>query len=141
MMGPSMDDKLALSGGRGVGPDCEAEALVSQQGFGVRYDLDPATAIISNRDHDLHGHSIAGKILVFPAPKGGVAASWTLADLRHRGIAPAGIIFERASPIFVQGALFADLPIMHGFSAPACEVLASGTRLIMQPSAGRVLFA
>lgn len=140
-MASKMADRLALSGGRGVGPDIEGEALVSQQGFGVRYDLDPETAVISNRDHDLYGHSIAGKILVFRAPKGGVAASWTLADLRHRKLAPAGIIFERASPIFVQGALFADLPIMHGFSEPACEILRSGRRLILRPRAGRVLYA
>ena len=136
-----MNGKAALSGGRGVGPDSAGEALVSRQGFGVRYDLDPATAVISNRDHDLYGLSIAGKILVFPAPKGGVAASWTLADLRHRGLAPAGIIFERASPIFVQGALFAGIALMHDFSAPASAVLTTGQRLIMQPRAGRVLFA
>lgn len=135
------DNKLALSGGRGVGPDVEGEALVSQQSFGVRYDLDPAAAVISNRAHDLYGQSIAGKILVFRAPKGGVAASWTLADLQHRNLAPVGIIFERASPIFVQGALFAGLPILHGFSQSACKVLTTGDRLILRPSAGCVLYA
>ncbi len=140
-MAAPMNDKVALSGGRGVGPDVEGEVLVSQQGFGVRYDLDPATAVISNRDHDLYGQSIAGKILVFLAPKGGVAASWTLADLVQRDLAPLGLIFERASPIFVQGALFAGLPIMHDFAQPACQVLTSGRRLTLQPRAGRVLFA
>ena len=131
----------ALTGGRGIGHNVEGEALVSQQGFGVRYDLDPATAIITNRDHDLYGQTITGKVLVFAAPKGGVAASWTLADLQDRKLAPAAIIFERASPIFVQGALFAGLTLMHAFAEPACQVLSSGQRLILQPAAGRVLFA
>ena len=133
--------RVLLSGGHGVGADTEGEALVSQHGFGVRYDLDPQTAIIANHAHDLYGESIAGRILVFPVPKGGIAASWTLADLRHRGLAPAGIIFERASPIFVQGALFAELPIMHGFSKPAYKVLATGMRVIMQPLSGCVVSA
>ena len=140
MAGP-MAGKPALTGGRGIGPDVEGEALVSQQGFGVRYDLDPATAVITNRDHDLYGQSITGKVLVFAAPKGGIAASWTLADLQHRKLAPVAIIFERASPIFVQGALFAGLTLMHAFAEPACKVLTSGQRLLLQPGAGRVLFA
>ena len=141
MMSRGMAGEVALTGGRGIGLEVEGEALVSQQGFGVRYDLDPATAIISNRDHDLFSQSITGKVLVFAAPKGGIAASWTLADLRQRGLAPAAIIFERASPIFVQGALFAGLTLMHAFAEPACRVLSSGQRVILQPAAGRVLFA
>ena len=52
-------------GGRGIGKQISATVLVSQQGFGVRYDLDQATGVISNRDHDLYGESVAGHILVF----------------------------------------------------------------------------
>lgn len=137
MTGP----RVLLSGGRGAGPEVEGEALVSQQGFGIRYDLDPATGLISNRDHDLCGQSIAGKILVFRAAKGGVAASWALADLKDRGLAPLGLVFERASPIFVQGALFAEMAIMHGFDQSACAVLTTGMRLRLRPHHGFITFA
>ena len=78
---------LTLSGGRGVGNPVRGPALVSRQGFGVRYDLDPESGVITNPDHDLCGERLVGRILVFTRPKGGVAASWALADLQQRGLA------------------------------------------------------
>ncbi|MEM1199753.1 MAG: DUF126 domain-containing protein [Pseudomonadota bacterium] len=129
---------LELTGGRGLGPDVSGPALVSAQGFGVRYDLSPETGIISNKEHDLYGQSVAGRILVFTRPKGGVAASWSLAELKRRGMAPLGIVFQRASPIFAQGALFAGLSLLHGLEDDPCAVLQTGDRLSLYPHAGRI---
>jgi len=104
---------LSLAGGRGMGTPVRGPALVSAQGFVVSYDLGNATGVISNRDHDLYGDALAGRVLVFTKPKGGMAGFWALASLRDRGIAPLAIVFREASPIFAQGALFSGLPIMH----------------------------
>tara|TARA_Y100001934_G_scaffold216997_1_gene257575 strand:+ start:28170 stop:28475 length:306 start_codon:yes stop_codon:yes gene_type:complete len=71
---------FSLSGGRGMGEIVRGPALVSAHGFGLRYDLDATTGIISNRDHDLFGQAIADHILVFTKPKGVIAASWALAS-------------------------------------------------------------
>ena len=49
-----------LSSGRGIGEPVRGPALVSQQGFGVRYDLEPARGVIANPNHDLFGHAIGG---------------------------------------------------------------------------------
>lgn len=127
-----------LTGGRGVGEEIRARVLVSQQGFGVRYDLDQATGVISNRDHDLYGESVAGRILVFTQPKGGVAASWSLAGLKERGIAHAGMIFRRASPIFVQGAIFEGIPLVDSLSEDPCTALQTGELVIILPEEGCV---
>jgi predicted aconitase with swiveling domain len=127
-----------LTGGRGVGGEVRAPVLVSRQGFGVRYDLDQATGIISNPEHDLFGETITGRILIFSVPKGGVAASWSLARLNERGIAPAGMILRRASPIFVQEAIFAGIPLMDSLSGDPCSVLRTGEDIILAPGEGRV---
>ncbi len=127
-----------LTGGRGVGEEVCAKVLVSQQGFGIRYDLDQATGIISNRDHDLFGESVAGRILVFTQPKGGVAASWSIAGLKERGIAPAGLIFRQANPIFVQGAIFAGMPLVDSLSDDPCALLRTGEEVILSPKEGCV---
>ncbi len=127
-----------LNGGRGLGPDVSGPALVSAHGFGVRYDLSPETGIISNKDHDLYGQSVAGRILVFTRPKGGVAASWSLAELKRRGMAPLGIVFQRASPIFAQGALFAGLTLLHRLDDDPCAVIKTGDRLSLYPRSGRI---
>ena len=136
-----MDDPptLTLEGGSGCGPDTRGDALVSSENFGVRYDLDPETGVISNRQHDLYGRSVAGKILVFANPKGGVAASWALAGLRERGIAPRAIIFRHANPIFVQGAIFAGLPILHRLAQDPCIAIRTGDDCALFPSEGRVV--
>ena len=129
---------LILAGGRGAGRPVRGPALVSRQGFGVRYDLDPERGTISNPDHDLFGQSVAGHVLFFTMPKGGVAASWALAGLARRGIAPLGIVFRRASPIFVQGAIFADLPIMHELDPDPGTVLQNGDEVALYPEDGRI---
>lgn len=130
---------LTLTGGFGCGPEVRGEALVSQHNFGVRYDLEPETGIISNPEHDLYGQSVAGKVLVFANPKGGVAASWALAGLAERGIAPSAIIFRNASPIFVQGAIFAGLPIIHRLDQDPCATIRTGDACALFPVEGRVV--
>ena len=129
---------LLLEGGRGVGRDVRGPALVSRQGFGVRYDLDPERGIIANPAHDLCGESIRGRILVFTSPKGGVAASWSLADLADRDLAPLAIVMRRISPIFVQGALFAGIPVLHSLEDDPCERLVSGDDVALYPTFGRL---
>ena len=129
---------LVMKGGRGLGEVVRAPALVSRQGFGVRYDLDPLTGVISNPEHDLNGESLAGRIVVFTKPKGGVAASWSLADLQERGLAPAGIIFRSANPIFVQGALSAAIPLVDELEGDPCELIQSGDEVVLYPREGRL---
>lgn len=130
---------VTLEGGSGWGPNIRGEALVSRDNFGVRYDLDPETGVIANPRHDLFSQAIAGKVLVFAYPKGGVAASWALASLVEREIAPLAILFREASPIFVQGSIFAGLPIMHGLSPDPCTSIGTGDTCELFPGEGRVV--
>ena len=130
---------VTFEGGAGCGPAASGLALVSTDHFGVRYDLDPESGVITNRSHQLYGESIAGWVLVFDRPKGGVAASWALADLVERGIAPAAIVFRQASPIFVQGCIFAGLTLLQGLSPNPCTTLESGDRCELLPSEGRLV--
>lgn len=138
MTGEAQIPVKVLAGGRGCGEPVRGEALVSSHGFGVRYDLDQETAVISNPAHDLYGQSIAGRILVFTQPKGGVAASWSLAGLKDRGLAPAGIVFRRASPIFVQGSIFAGIPIIDSLNEDPCIEVQTGDSILLIPGEGRL---
>jgi len=47
---------------RAFGPVVEGEALVSEEGFSPRYDLDRWTGLITKPGHKLEGHSIKDKI-------------------------------------------------------------------------------
>lgn len=129
---------LVLHGPPGFGPELEGEALVSRTGFNARYDMDRRRGVFSRTSHDLHGQSFAGRILVFPTAKGGMATSWALADLRQKGIAPLAVLFGNANPIVVQGAVFAGLPILHRLEPDALESLRSGDWLRLRPAQGVV---
>lgn len=127
----------------GFGPVVEGTALVSRDAFSPRYDLDRDVGVVSRAGHDLEGRSIAGVIVVVPAAKGGVAAGWSLYDLRQRGIAPLAFVFTRVNPVFVQGCVHAGIPIVHGVRpdpVSALHELARGgpLRLRVDPPGRRV---
>ncbi len=118
---------------RAWGPRIEALALVMREGFSPRYDLDRLTGIISRIGHSAQGESIKGRILVIPTTKGGVAGGWAFFDLRHKGIAPAGLVFGKLNPVMVQGAVLAGLPVTEGWSPNALDCVSSGDLIRVDP--------
>ncbi len=50
--------------------------------------MDPETGIIREPGHELHGQSVAGKNLVFPAGKGSTTGSWQDCAAFKGGSAP-----------------------------------------------------
>ena len=122
---------------RGWGPTVEGEALVMQEGFSPRYDLDRWTGVISRIGHSAEGQSIKDRILVIPTAKGGVAAGWAFFDLLHKAIAPRGLVFGKLNPVMVQGAVLARMPIVEGWS-PAMNDLRSGDLLRLVPASKRI---
>ncbi|MEK7701959.1 MAG: DUF126 domain-containing protein [candidate division NC10 bacterium] len=128
----------ALSAPPGFGDDVEAELVLSRDTFSIRYDMDRETGVISRKGHALEGVSLAGKIVYFPAVQGGVAAGWAFLALRHRGLAPAGVLFGRTNPVMIQGLVLAGIPVMHRVTPDPFAVLATGDRVRMSPARGVV---
>jgi predicted aconitase with swiveling domain len=127
-----------LSGPPGFGPDVEGDVLLSRDTFSIRYDLDRETGVVSRRGHALEGVSLAGRIVYFPAVQGGVAAGWAFLALRHRGLAPAGVLFGRTNPVMVQGLVLAGIPVMHRLQPDPFGVLRTGDRVRVSPARGIV---
>ncbi len=130
---------LELHAGRGAGPRVEGQALVSEEGFSARYDVDRDTGIVSRETHFLYGESIVDRILVFPTAKGGVATSWALYDMGRRGIAPRALLFRETNPVMVQGAVFAGIPILAEIEPDPVEAIRTGDWLEVDPASGRIL--
>lgn len=86
------------------------QALVSQMGISFFGGVDPETGIVLERDHDLEGQSLAGKILVFPSGKGSTVGSYTLYRLKHNGLAPTAIINAECETIIAVGCIIAEIP-------------------------------
>ena len=116
------------------GPAVEGEALVSDEGFSPRYDLDRWTGMITRPGHDLEGASIVDRICFFPSAKGGIAAGWAFYDIKWKKIAPKAFIFGVTNPVMVQGAIFAGIPITAGWKPHPRGVVKTGDRVRVDPA-------
>ncbi len=123
----------------GVGPVVSGEALVTDDNFSARYDLDRIKGIFSRPQHKLAGLSYVDKIMVFNTAKGGVASAWMLHEMASRGIAPKAILFNNINPILAQGAALANMAMCDRFSdGDVTRLIKTGDRVMVDPAAGRV---
>jgi predicted aconitase with swiveling domain len=117
-----------------MGPVVRGVALVAQDGFSARYDLDRIAGTFSRPTHKLAGQSYVGKILILNTAKGGVASAWMLHEMRSRGVIPLALVFNSVNPILVQGAALADLPMLAGFDEDITAAVVSGSEVEVDPS-------
>ncbi len=123
----------------GVGPEVSGEALVTDDNFSARYDLDRIAGIFSRPQHKLAGQSYVDRIMVFNTAKGGVASAWMLNEMVSRGVAPRAILFNRVNPILAQGAALADLAMCDRFAdGDVTRLIRTGDRVTVRPAQGLV---
>ena len=127
-----------IKGHIGIGEPVTAEALVAQDDFSARYDLDRIRGVFSRPAHRLFGASYVGKVLVLNTAKGGVASSWMLHEMVSREMAPAALLLNRANPIMAQGAALANLSFMDRFEVDITQAITSGQRVRVDPGNGEV---
>lgn len=124
---------------RGIGPEIKGIALVADDNFSARYDLDRIKGVFSRPAHKLYGENYVGKILVLVTAKGGVASAWMLREMTARNMGPKAILFDRANTILAQGAAFAGMTMMDRFDdGPPTTLIKSGDELHIEPVQGRV---
>jgi predicted aconitase with swiveling domain len=130
---------IVLKCHRGIGPAVTGSALVADDNFSARYDLDREKGIFSRPAHKLHGQSYIGKILVLVTAKGGVASAWMLREMAARGMGPKAIIFDRANTILAQGAAFAGMTMVDRFDAGnPVGLIRNGDDVRIEPDKGLV---
>jgi predicted aconitase with swiveling domain len=121
-----------------MGRTVRGTALVANDGFSARYDLDRNAGVFSRPAHKLAGKSYVGRILVLDTAKGGVASAWMLHEMAARGVIPLAIVFNSVNPILAQGAAFGDLPMLAGFEVDITAAIADGAQVEVNPAARTV---
>src|SRR6476660_1874755 len=116
-----------------MGRAVQGIALVAQDGFSARYDLDRVAGVFSRPAHKLAGQSYVGRILVLDTAKGGVATAWMLYEMQSRGIVPLALVFNSVNPILAQGAAFGDVPMLAGFDEDITAAIPNGAILEVSP--------
>jgi predicted aconitase with swiveling domain len=100
--------------GRGIIPgNVEGYALVSRTLLSLLDGLDPETGTIVQKDHELEGMSIAGKILVVYGERGSTAGVWKFIGACHNNRSPKGVIVPRRMGFgVVSGAIECKIPLI-----------------------------
>ncbi len=123
----------------GIGSKVEGVALVADDNFSARYDLDRLSGVFSRPQHALAGESYVDKILVLNTAKGGVATAWMLYEMVSRGMAPKALLLNSANTILAQGAALAELPLCDRFEdGDVTGLINTGDQLIVDPEIGQV---
>jgi uncharacterized protein len=119
-----------------MGSTVRGPALVANDGFSARYDLDRVNGVFSRPAHKLVGQSYVGKILVLDTAKGGVATAWMLHEMKSRGIVPLALVFNSVNPILAQGAALGNLSMLAGFDQDITAAIPNGAEVEVNPGAG-----
>jgi len=127
-----------IKGHRGIGSSVTGVALVADDNFSARYDLDRINGVFSRPTHALFGQNYVGRILVLNTAKGGVATAWMLREMVSREMAPAALLLNSSNPIMAQGATFAGLPFVDRFESDITSFIRTGDRVTVDPAAGTV---
>ena len=64
--------------------------------------------------------------------------SWMMLDMVERGTCPAGFIFGRTDPVMVQGAVLANVALMHELEPDPLATIRTGDTVRMRPADGVV---
>ncbi len=123
----------------GVGPSVTGTALVADDNFSARYDLDRINGIFSRPQHKLHGQSYVDVILVLNTAKGGVASAWMLHEMTTRKLAPKALVLNSANTILVQGAALANLSMVDRFEdGDITSLVKTGETVTVDPAASEI---
>ena len=116
-----------------MGETVRGIAMVANDGFSARYDLDRIAGVFSRPSHKLYGRSYIDRILVLDTAKGGVASAWMLHEMRSRGVCPLAIVFNSVNPILAQGAALGDVPMLAGFDVDITSAIPDGAEVEVDP--------
>lgn len=124
--------------GHGIGKGkVEGEAVVTRQMISNDY-IGPMDGIYREKDHELDGKKVGGKVLVFSAGKGSSVVANSLMLAKAMGNAPAAMIFERANTIQVQSTLLAQIPAVYSLKESFLEGIATGQKVSVDADKGMV---
>ncbi len=122
--------------GRKISPGtASGEAIVTSQGVSFYGGVDPKTGTVVEKNHELEGKSIEGKVLVFPMGKGSTVGSYVLYQMAKTGKGPIAIINKECETIVAVGCIISDIPAVDKIPI---EKIKSGQKVHVEADQGLV---
>lgn len=88
------------------------KALVSTMPLSFLGGVDYNSGVVIEKNHDLRGESLKGRVLCFPSGHGSTVGSYVLYSLVKKGLGPKAIVNQVADTVVVVGAIIAEIPMV-----------------------------
>lgn len=122
-----------ISGGKAEGP------LLISKGRVCFYFAEPESGKIMEKDHDLEGKSIAGKVVVMPSGKGSsVVQADGLYKLSKSNNSPRALIVREADTVLVSTAIILEIPMVFKVEEDFYRKIKEGNHVILDADAGLI---
>lgn len=103
-----IDDDTIAAGTAVVHGAATGDVLASTTELSLWGGVDPATGVVIDSHHPLHGRSLTGRVLVIPGGRGSCSGSGVLLELLLNGHGPAALVLARADEILTLGVVVAE---------------------------------
>jgi predicted aconitase with swiveling domain len=121
-----------------VGGCGEGEALVSHEPI-CFYLTDPKTGVVREKNHELFGKNLAGKVLVFPSGKASsVVQIDGLFKLASHNLAPKALIVKDIETVLIVSAFLVKVPLVDRLEKDPYEVIRTGDFVRVDAEKGMV---
>jgi predicted aconitase with swiveling domain len=129
---------IILKGRKVVGGLGSGEALVSCQPISFLGGVDPKTGEIVEKNHNLYGKNVAGRVLVFPGGKGSTVGSYIIYALKKYGTNPTAMVNVLTEPIIATGCVIAEIPLVDRLDNDPTKIIETGDYVIVDATNGQV---
>lgn len=122
-----------LSHGRGLPSQADftvrGQAFVTDEPITFLGFVNRQTGVIEEPGHPADGHTLAGKIAVFPRGSGSTVAPYVLLELFYRGVAPLAIVNSDIDQQSAPACSLEGIPYAYGFDADVIHGLRHGATI------------
>jgi predicted aconitase with swiveling domain len=132
------NELIILKGRKIVGGVGGGEALVSYEPISFLGGVDPKTGAIIEKNHNLFGKNVAGRVLVFPCGKGSTVGSYVIYAMRKYGTNPAAMINILTEPIIATGCVIAEIPLVDSLHRDPTRIIETGDYVRVDATKGLV---
>lgn len=116
----------------------QGEVLVAKKPINFLGAVDKKTGKIRDKNHDLFGKTLAGKILVFPFGVGSSVGAYTIYSLKSNKCAPHAMICLKADLTTVSGCALANIPLVMA-SNEDYNSIKDGKKISLDAETGKIL--
>ena len=130
--------KISLKCHKIVGGCGEGEALVSHEPI-CFYLTNPKTGVVREKNHELFGKNLAGKVLVFPSGKASsVVQIDGLFKLASHNLAPKALIVKDIETVLIVSAFLVKVPLVDRLEEAPFEIIRTGDFVKVDAEKGMV---